>query len=318
MDLSVCILTHNQPTLLPECVEACLLEIARSRLAAEIIIIDNASADRYPEAVASSFPSTRVIRNEQNLGFSAANNQAIRASCGRMVLILNDDAILLPNSLQLMMIKFESDLGIAAVGPMLLNLDGSIQRHFTNRRFPHVRGIICSMYSFEERLSKRAFTRRLLTLDRDPAQGGKADHLAGACLLLRRVALDRVGLFDESFHYWFEDVDLCYRLKKADWKLIYVAEARVAHHGSASITRIDERQRREMFLASLRLFYKKNKLRAKTLLLNASLALARCLGRLRSRRRGNRVPKESGDAVGHWEPERAQTESVEPRKHGHS
>src|SRR5580698_3686893 len=119
MDLSICILTYNQPKLLPECVEACLREITRSRIVAEIIIIDNASADRYPEAAARAFPSTRVLRNERNLGFSEANNHAIQDSTGRLVLVLNDDAILLPNSLRLMTAKLDSDPAIGAVGPKL-------------------------------------------------------------------------------------------------------------------------------------------------------------------------------------------------------
>jgi N-acetylglucosaminyl-diphospho-decaprenol L-rhamnosyltransferase len=272
MDLSICILTHSQPVLLPRCVAACLDEIRQAQLCAEIIIIDNASADRYPEEVASSFPSTRVIRNQENVGFAEANNRAIKSSCGRTVLILNDDAVLLPDSLRLMMAKLDSDESIAAVGPKLLNSDGSLQRHFTNRRFPHIRGIICSIFAFEERLAKRAFTRTLFTLDRDPEQSGETDQAAGACLLIRRDALERVGLFDDTYYYWFEDTDLCYRLKKAGWKIMYLAEAQVVHHGSASMKRIDEWQRTGMFLKSLLLFYKKNKGRVRGLLLKLSLA----------------------------------------------
>ena len=272
LDLSICVLTHNQPVLLPQCISACLGEIQRAQLSAEIIIIDNASAARYPQGLIAVSPMVRIIRNEQNLGFGAANNRAIRVSSGRVVLILNDDAILLPGSLPRMIASLDSDACIAAVGPKLLNSDRSLQRHFTNRRFPHIRGIICSIVALEDRLSSRPLTRRILTLDRNPEQSGETDHIAGACLLARRDALDRVGLFDESFYYWFEDTDLCYRLKKAGWGIVYVAGAEVIHYGSASIKKIEEWQRTGMFLKSLLLFYKKNRGAFMGLLLKLCLA----------------------------------------------
>jgi GT2 family glycosyltransferase len=124
MDLSVCILTHDQPDLLRQSVEACSGEIERARLSAEIIIVDNASRDGYPERMLRGHPLTRLIRSEENLGFSAGNNRAIRASCGRFVLILNDDAILGEDALGLLGRKLESDAKIGAVGPKLLNPDG--------------------------------------------------------------------------------------------------------------------------------------------------------------------------------------------------
>jgi GT2 family glycosyltransferase len=102
MYLSICILTHNQPELLPLCVASCFEEIERAGIAGEVIVIDNASTDRYPEKLRETYPQVRIIRNEQNLGFSAGNNIGIRASQGRYILILNDDAILQPECLNLM------------------------------------------------------------------------------------------------------------------------------------------------------------------------------------------------------------------------
>src|SRR5215471_8701813 len=91
VDVSVCILTRSQPRLLPECIASCVSESERAGLIAEIIVVDNASADHYPAHAALQFPRTFVIRNEENLGFSAANNRAIEQSRGRYILILNDD-----------------------------------------------------------------------------------------------------------------------------------------------------------------------------------------------------------------------------------
>jgi len=257
MDLSICILTHHQPELLPRCVEHSLAEIERAGLRGEVIIIDNASFDGSPQAAAARFSGVRGLRNEANLGFSAANNKAIRISTGRYVLILNDDAILERDSLRLMIEQMESDPSIAAVGPKLLNPDGSPQRGFTNRSFPHMRGVLAQILLLEEFLERRSWTRRL-TMSRDADLGGDTQHLAGACLLVRRSALDAVGAFDEAFHYWFEDTDLCHRLKDAGWRLVYVPQARVTHYGSASLSRLTLSDRNAIYFDSLKRYFRKH------------------------------------------------------------
>jgi GT2 family glycosyltransferase len=258
MDLSVCILTHHQPDLLPRCVEHSLAEIERAGLRGEVTIIDNASFDGSPQATAARFRGVRVLRNEENLGFSAANNTAIRISTGRYVLILNDDAILEEDSLRLMVDKLESDPRIAAAGPKLLNPDGSVQRGFTNRSFPHVAGVLAQILLLEEPLERRIWTRKNFTMSRDPDAGGEAEHLAAACLLVRRDALISVGGFDETFRYWFEDTDLCYRLKEAGWRLVYVPQARVTHHGSASLNRLALSERTAIYFDSLKRYFRKH------------------------------------------------------------
>ena len=258
MDVSICIVTHNQPVILPECVAACLAEIEAAGVSAEIIIVDNASSDEYPGQLARSSPIIRVIRNEQNLGFSAANNKAIRSSQGKRLLILNDDAILREESLRLMVGEMDSRPGVGAVGPKLLNSDGSVQQHFTNRRFPHLLNCLALACLLESRLERYAWSRRIFGLERDLERSGDAEHLAGACLLVRREALDAVGLFDEGFHYWFEDADLCLRLKKAGWKIVYLAEAQVTHYGSASLGGIPEPRRALIAFASQMRYLKKH------------------------------------------------------------
>jgi GT2 family glycosyltransferase len=258
MDLSVCILTHHQPELLPQCVERAFVEIKRADVEGEVIVIDNASTDKSPQQAAARFPKVRIIRNEANLGFSAANNKAIRVSCGRLVLILNDDALLQSDSLRLMIEKLDSDLRVGAVGPKLLNPDGSVQRDFTNRRFPHPLHCLAMVFLLERRLEGNAWTSRIFGLNRDLEHTSQAEHLAGACLLVRREALDAVGLFDEGFNYWFEDVDLCFRLRKAGWKSMYLAEAQVTHHRSASIGKIPEPRKAMMFFKSQMHYLKKH------------------------------------------------------------
>jgi GT2 family glycosyltransferase len=272
-DLSICILTRHQPELLPKCVASCVAEVERSGISSEIIIIDNASWDGSPQRVASLYQIVSVIRNEENLGFSAANNKAIRVSRGRLVLILNDDAMLERGSLNRMLKGIDADSRIAAVGPMLLNPDGSLQRYFTNRRFPRLRSLFCGFLGLDSVLDRWAWTRDLLTHSRDPEVSGETDYIAGACLLARREALDSVGLFDEKFYYLFEDTDLCHRLKDAGRRVVYLADAHVTHYGSASLNKLTQLEKSAIHSRSLVYYLDKHLSRFKSRALRLALAL---------------------------------------------
>jgi N-acetylglucosaminyl-diphospho-decaprenol L-rhamnosyltransferase len=257
VDVSICVLTNRQPVLLPACVAACVAEIERSQMQAEIIVVDNASRDRYPAKLVDLYPQVKVMRTEESMGFSAGNNIAIHQSQGRNLLILNDDAILQEGSLELMIQKLESDPHIAAVGPKLLNPDGSLQKNFTNQRMTTLRSMICNVFYVSELFDRWWLTRRLLTQLKDDNVSGTTEELAGACLLIRRQALDDVGLFDESFFYWWEDKDLCWRLRRAGWSIFYIAEAQATHHKSASTGRLEKLERSMILYKSQMHFLKK-------------------------------------------------------------
>jgi GT2 family glycosyltransferase len=271
MDLSICILTHSQPALLPQCVAACIGEIGRAQLAAEIIIVDNASDDAYPQRLAYLSPMIRLIRNEQNLGFSAGNNEAIRISSGRCVLILNDDAILQEGSLRLMISVLQSDPRIGVVGPSLLNPDGSLQSLGMNKRLPHLRGLACEVLGVDQTLRRIRWTRDWLTLWDHPKKSAEPEQIAGACLLVRRQALDEVGLFDEGFYYVLEDADLCHRLRKSGWRIICVQSAQVTHYGSATYSQWTTFHQRANYFRSITYFFKKHSSPARCFLARITL-----------------------------------------------
>jgi N-acetylglucosaminyl-diphospho-decaprenol L-rhamnosyltransferase len=258
MELSVCIPTHNQPDLLPLSVESCLRESARAGVEAEVIIIDNASATGYPQKIAEAHPTVRVIRNEENLSFSSANNQGIRAARGRYVLILNDDAILQPGSLGRLLETLEASPAIGAVGARLVNPDGSPQIGYMHDRSAHVRGVLCLLLQLNVVLAKREWSRKLFTFTRDPEVSGETEQVVGACLLARREALFEAGLFDTNFYYIFEDSDLCYQMRKKGWRLYYVAEARVTHYGSASLKAWSSMRFFSTFISSMLYYFKKD------------------------------------------------------------
>ena len=277
MDLSICILTWNQPDLLPRCVASCLAEIEREGIVAEVILIDNASCDGGPQEVANLSPLVRLIRNEQNLGFSQANNIGIRISLGKYVLILNDDTEFHPGALGLLLRVIDADPHIGAVGPKFLNPDGSLQRGNAPKRLPRLRGMVSELLDLDYALEKFALTRDLLTNRRDPERSGDAEQIDGACLLARREALDAVGLFDEGFYFLFEDSDLCYRLKKAGWRLWYSPEAQVIHHGGASFKKVARSRRSAMFFEGLIRYFRKHSSPGRFLLFRLTLAATLCL-----------------------------------------
>jgi N-acetylglucosaminyl-diphospho-decaprenol L-rhamnosyltransferase len=259
MDVSVVILTRNQPELLGRCLESCFCEIKRASIQGEVILIDNASIDLVSQRMAVQFPGLRVIRNEENRSFSAGNNQGIRASSARAVLLLNDDAILQQGSLVMMLQALDSDPAVGVVGPKLLNPDGSLQRGYTHRRFPRVRSLACGLLGLNRWLEKRPWTRDLLTHSLDAERGGSSQHLAGACLLLRRAALDSVDLLDEGYWYWLEDADLCYRLKLKGWRAVYMPGAHVTHYGSASLSKLLSSERRMLSVQALMYYYRRHR-----------------------------------------------------------
>lgn len=270
--LSICILTRHQPDLLPRCVASCLAEIERAGITSEIIVIDNASCDGSPQKVANLSPLLRIVRNEENLGFSKANNIGIRMSRGKYVLILNDDTEFRPGALGLLVRLMDADPHLGAVGPKLINPDGSLQRSNAPKRFPRLRGIVSGLLNLDFILEKFSATRDLLTNRRDPGRGGDVEQIDAACFLARREALDAVGLFDEGFYFFFEDTDLCYRLKNAGWRLLYTPEVQVIHYGAASFKKVLRSQRAAMYFDGLIRYFRKHSSPRRFLLLKLTLA----------------------------------------------
>lgn len=182
--------------------------------------------------VAAEFPEVRLIANEDNVGFTRANNQALRLARGHYVCLLNPDCEALPGSLLNMVDYIQEHPDVGAVGPQLLFPDGSVQS--SRRRFPTLRtGLV------ESTILQRSFPRSRALLeyycdDLPTNQTHEVDWLVGACLMIRREALDQVGLLDEGFFMYSEELDWCFRAKRAGWKVVYLPQARVVHHEGKS------------------------------------------------------------------------------------
>ena len=274
MDLSVCILTRNLPILLSQCVESCIREIERAGLSGEIIIVDNASSDRYPEKLAATTPMVQVIRSEEHLVFGVAQNRAVKASHGEYILLFNDDAILQEGSLALMLSALKSDPRTAATGPTLVFPDGSPQVLYMNKRLPSVRGMFAEFTGRDLAWRHKRLARKWLTMWDSPEHAAEPEQLSGACFLIRREAWDAMGGFDEQFRWVLDDTDLCFRLRKAGWRFRCVEAARVTHYGGLTHARRDRLEQQLDYYKCIYGYFRKHSSFPKYLLARVVLGVA--------------------------------------------
>lgn len=256
MDVSICILNRDQRTLLKECLTSCVAELELSKLQGEIVVVDNGSRDGSPEMVAEAFPKIHLFRNREDVGFSAGNNQAIRVSSGRYVLILNNDTLLLPGCLRTMVAFMDEHPQVAVAGPKLLNPDGSVQHHYHRRRLPTLAEALFPLFWLSGVQPGRRILERSWHIDESLNEPTPIERIAGCAMMLRSRALQSAGLFDESFDYFFEDVELCHRLLKSGWSIYYLPQPKIIHYGGATFTFVGSAKHAMHFAGQLRYFRK--------------------------------------------------------------
>lgn len=219
----------------------CLESLQRSELPLEVLLVDNASTDGTTSTVRERFPAVRLIENRENLGFSRANNQALSQSRGRFILLLNPDAELQTGALEALVSRLEARPQAAVVGPRVI--DGQGRPQSTRRRFPTLGTEFLESTLLQRFLPlDHPVLRRYYLLDRSDEEAQAVDWLVGACLLVRRAALDQVGPLDERFFMYFEEVDWCQRLRWAGWEILYEPSALVVHHGGRSSEQVPLRR----------------------------------------------------------------------------
>ncbi len=236
VDLSVVIVSWNVEGLLRACLRSVADELAGASsdqaLSAEVFVVDNASSDRTVDMVASEFPHVKLIANQANVGFTRGNNQALQQARGRYVCLLNPDCEILPGALRRMIDYADAHPEVGAIGPQLLFADGSIQS--SRRRFPTLRTGFLESTILQRWFPHSRAIQEYYCSDRVDDTIQEVDWLVGACLMLRREALDQVGLLDEGFFMYSEELDWCYRAKTAGWRVFYLPLARVVHHEGKS------------------------------------------------------------------------------------
>ncbi len=228
-DLAAVIVNYNVRDHLLACVRSLRDEGIR-----EVVVVDNDSIDGSGAALAAADADARLIPAGANLGFGRAANRGVAATDAYRVLILNPDAVVEPGCVKALLAALDGDEGLAVVGPRVDNPDGT--RYPSVRRFPDLPVAAGHAFLGLVRPNNR-FTRRYRMLDGEPDQTADVDWVSGTCMLVRRSAFDAVGGFDEAYFMYVEDVDLCWRLRRAGWRVGYEPGARVVHTVGASSER---------------------------------------------------------------------------------
>lgn len=217
IDISIVIVSYNVKDLLHKCLSSIYLYATNN---IEVIVVDNDSKDETIEVVQNEFPQTILIANKENSGFPKANNQAFKIAKGKYIFMLNPDTELIDDSLKKLFDFMESsDTDIVA--PKLLNTDLSLQ--LSVWRNPTFLSFLGETFYVKPMSEKKNYS------DIDKNSIFEADTFSGAAIFFRREIIDKIGMLDEKL-FWIEDVDFCYRAKKAGLKLIYYPFAEIIHH----------------------------------------------------------------------------------------
>ena len=239
IDLTISIVNYDTKDLLKNCLSSVYQKTKKIKF--EVIVVDNGSNDGSIEMIRRKFPRVKLMENNENVGFSKATNRGIVMSTGRYVLLLNSDTILLDN-LKEVLIYADNNPQIGAIGCRLLYLNGSIQpsanqfisltdeilRTFRVGQYgkrPGLRNFILNHFG---RLLGKSVNIRLLTCE-GKCDISQVDWVSGACLLVRRRVINEVGLLDENFFAYYEDIDWCRRMRKSGWKIVYYPAVKIVH-----------------------------------------------------------------------------------------
>jgi N-acetylglucosaminyl-diphospho-decaprenol L-rhamnosyltransferase len=215
-------------------------------------VVDNASDDGSPALVHERFPQVQLIENTENVGFARANNQAIRLSAGHYILLLNSDTIVKRGAIDALVDFMNAHPQAGACGARLLNQDGSLQ--FSCSPAPTLGGEFKRLFYIPGMRPDGYYPMQ----DWDRNLSRRVDVILGACLMLRHKTLDQVGLMDEEYFMYSEEVDLCHRLAMAGWELYWVPQGEVIHLGGQSTRQVSEAMFLRLYQAKLIYFRKQH------------------------------------------------------------
>lgn len=260
-DFSVILICWNDKDYLEPCLNS--LYSGKIRFFFDVVVVDNGSTDGSQEMLKDKYPEVTIIQNEQNIGYGKACNQGIIATQGRYVLLLNNDTIVNGSSLDALVNFLDTHSDTAVVGGQLLNPDGSVQSCYNH--FPS----LVEEFLIATRLGELLVRKWYPSIICD-TEVRSVNWMGSACLLLKREALDQVGLLDEDYFIYSDETDLQYRLKSAGWKVYYLPNVTTVHYGGGSM---DRWRRRKMVYRGKMLFFRKNYGSQRTWALRVMLAV---------------------------------------------
>lgn len=245
VDMSIVLVCWNNKTYLDPCLKSLYAGGLKSTF--DVIVVDNGSTDGSQQMLAEKYPDVKLIQNAGNVGLGKASNQGIEATDGRHVLLLNNDTLVNGPALDVLVEYLDAHPEVGATAGKLMNPDGSFQSGFA---------------PFSTLLEEFLIVTHIgeLLWAGYPSHGDSNEiketgWMSSACLLVRRAALDKIGLLDESYFIYGDEADLQYRLNKAGWKVVFLPNSSIIHFGGRSM---DRWKRRKMVYRGKMMFYKKN------------------------------------------------------------
>lgn len=251
-NISVIIVSWNAKEVLSKCLSALERELKNHQ--AEVIVVDNASTDGSKEHVREEYPDVQLICNSDNLGFAKANNIGIKRSHGKYIFFINSDAIVKEGCIERMCAYMDQHPEIGMLGPKILNPDSTLQPSCMG--LPTLWNVFCRALALDSLFSKsRLFCGRLMNYWPHDAVR-HVEVLNGCFWMVRREALEEIGLLDENFFFYGEDVDWCKRYHDSRWEIVFFPEAEAIHYGGVSSANAPVRFYIEMHRADLK-YWKK-------------------------------------------------------------
>ncbi|NKB68745.1 MAG: glycosyltransferase [Candidatus Latescibacteria bacterium] len=254
MDLSIVIVSYNTRDLLEQTLRT--VTEAIGSLAVEVFVVDNASRDGSPDMVAERFPWVRLIRSHDNLGFAGGNNLALAQVTGRYIMLLNSDTIIRLDTLSSLVEFMDAHPQAGAAGAKILNPDGTLQLS-CRRGFPTPMAAFCKLSGLSRLFPNSPRLARYNLTFLDPETAHEVDALSGSCMIVRKEAMDQVGPLDESYFFYGEDLDWCFCMKEAGWKIYYTPATEIIHFKGES-SRAEEMRFRYRFYEAMSIFVQKH------------------------------------------------------------
>jgi len=254
MDLSIITVNWKVKDLLEKCLRS-VYEQTKD-ISFEVFVVDNDSGDGSVEMVREKFPQVSLTASNDNLGFAKGNNIAVKDAKGRYILLLNPDTEILDNAIGKMVKFMDNHPGCGIAGCKLLNPDLTLQPSV--RRFPTFLSQALILLKLHHLFPHSAPMRHYLAEDFDYTKTQPADQVMGAFFMIRKKVIEKIGLLDEKFWIWFEEVDYCKRTKEAGFKILYTPEAKIIHYYGQSFKQVYNVKKQKDFNKSLTYYFKKH------------------------------------------------------------
>lgn len=253
IDVSIIIVNWNTKDLLVDCINIIKDQIKTIKF--EIIVVDNNSTDGSQSEIRKKFKDVLLITNDENLGFSKANNIGLKYTNGKYICLLNSDTAVLDNALDKMYAFMEQNKNTGILGPAILNDDQTVRK--TCRTFPNLRTEFNWAFRLDKIFPNKKFSAMDLMTYFPHDKTLSVDVVPGSCMFIRKEVIDSEGMLDERFFFYAEDVDICIRYKKKGWNIIYFPDAKIIHYGGRSTSKAPLRFAKQLLIANIQ-YWKKH------------------------------------------------------------